>query len=91
MKLIAIGRTMGDETSPYSVTEYKAKTVVEFINEVLERTREWGDINVKGLGRIEYRKGELLNPIPETWQYKMIDKIESVGGWSRVDYFITIK
>ena len=36
MKLTAIGRTLGDETTPYSVTEYKAKTVVEFVNEVLE-------------------------------------------------------
>ena len=91
MKLTAIGRTLGYETTPYSVTDYKAKTVVEFVNEVLERTREWGYINVNELGSIEYRKGELLNPIPDTWQYKMIDKIESVGGWTRMDYYITTK
>lgn len=35
MKFTAIGRTRGDETTPYAVTEYKAKTVGEFINEVL--------------------------------------------------------
>ena len=91
MKLTAIGRTLGDETTPYSVTDYKAKTVVEFVNEVLEINDEWGDINVKGLGSIDYSKGRLLNQIPDTWQYKMIDKIESVGGWTRMDYYITTK
>ena len=34
MKFTAIGRTMGDETTPYAVTEYRAKTAAEFVNEV---------------------------------------------------------
>lgn len=91
MKLTAIGRTLCDETTPYSVTDYKARTVVEFVNEVLEINDEWGYINVKGLGKIEYSEGELLNHVPDTWQKKMIDKIESVGGWTRMDYYITTK
>ena len=99
MKFTAIGRTMGDETTPYSVTDYRAKTVVEFINEVLENRREWGYIEVKDepsgefhwCTRIEYRHGELLNEIPDAWQYREIGKIEACGGWSRMDYYITPK
>lgn len=100
MKLTAIGRTMSDETTPYAVSEYRAKTVVEFINEVLEESpKEWGYISVKGepegefywWTRIEYRYSELLNEIPDAWQYMEIGKIESCGGWSRMDYYITPK
>lgn len=40
MKFTAIGRTMGDETTPFSVSDYNAKTIVEFINEVLEKKSE---------------------------------------------------
>lgn len=99
MKLTAIGRTMGDETTPYKVTDYQAKTVVEFVNEVLkEEPKEWGYFEVKHetrgflfSPRIEYRYGKLLNEIPDDWQHKEIEKIESCGGWSRMDYYITPK
>jgi hypothetical protein len=41
--------------------------------------------------RIEYRYGKLLNEIPDDWQHKEIEKIESCGGWSAMDYYITPK
>ncbi|MBR3856416.1 MAG: hypothetical protein IKM68_00350 [Bacteroidaceae bacterium] len=99
MKLTAIGRTMGDETTPYKVTEYQAKTVAEFVNEVLkEEPKEWGYFEVKHetrgflfCPRIEYSYGKLLNEIPEAWQHQEIEKIEACGGWSRMDYYITTK
>lgn len=99
MKFTAIGRTMGDETTPFAVSDYNAKTIVEFINEVLaQRPNEWGYIEVKdepaGEGfhwrtRIEYRYGELLNEIPDAWQYREIKEVTACGGWSRMDYLIT--
>ena len=97
MKFTVKGRTMGDETTPFEVTEYKSKTVVEFIAEVLElRPDEWGYIAVRN-GRqnflssrkIEYRCGELMEGIPEEWQIRKIVKIDACGGWSRMDYLIT--
>lgn len=99
MKLTAIGRTMGDETTPYMVTDYKAKTIVEFVNEVLKNKHEWGNIKVKNrpsggflfCSSIEYRHGELLNEIPDAWQYREIEKIEACGGWSCMNYYITPK
>ena len=99
MKFIAIGRTKGDETTPYSVIGYRAQTVVEFVNEVLsEYPSEWGYFKVKtkdhgflGSPRIEYRYGELLNEIPDEWQHVEIENIESCGGWSCMDYMIMPK
>ena len=96
MKFTAIGRTMGDETTPYAVSEYKSKTVGEFINEVLtERPYEWGAFAVKepGMGflgspRIKYRYGKLLDEIPAEWQNLVIKHIEACGGWTAMDYLI---
>ena len=75
---------------------YQAKTIVEFINEAIERNpKEWGYFEVKSKDggflfckRVEYRYGELLNEIPDEWQYREIEKIEACGGWTRMDYYI---
>ena len=99
MKFTKIGRTMGDETTPFKVTDYNAKTVVEFINEAIERNEnEWGRISVKEKDfgflfckSVEYRYGELLDEIPDEWQYREIESVEAVGGWSNMDYNITPK
>lgn len=100
MKFTATARTGSDETTPYDVTEYQAKTVVEFVNEVLERyPGEWGYIEVKEepsgdnnwCTRIEYYHGQLLDDIPDAWQYREIGKVTAAGGWSRMDYLITPK
>ena len=87
---------MGDETSVYAVTDYQAKTVVEFMNEVIkERPNEWGCFNVKSKNggflfckHVEYKYGKLLSEIYDEWQYVEIEKIEACGGWSRMDYHI---
>lgn len=93
MTLIQVGRTGSDETAPFSVMDYKAKTIVEFINEVLkERPHEWGFFQAKTIGgRVEYRDGELLDKIPDSWQYVEPESVEASGGWSRMDYLIKPK
>lgn len=93
MRFIKTGPTGGDETAPYSVTDYQAKTIVEFIHEVLgQNPQEWGYIEVKDEHtRIEYRYGKLLNEIPDAWQSREIGKVDAAGGWTRMDYFITAK
>lgn len=98
MRFVKFGDTLGDETSTYKVVEYNAKTVVEFINEVLEENpHEWGyferqfDNFPYQSGHLEYSEGELLNEVPDEWQYKSIESIMAVGGWSRMDYLIRFK
>ena len=101
MKYIQTGPTGGDETAPYSIQGFRAKTVVEFINEMLEECpRQWGYIEVKGESagvcflwsrRIEYRSGQLLAEIPDDWKYREIEMVHAVGGWGYMSFFITPK
>lgn len=97
MNFIQVGRTMGDETTPYEVTGYKSKTPAEFVKEILqERPDEWGDIRVKensvsifSVPHIDYRRGELLHEIPEEWHNQEIKKVDACGGWGYMAYVIT--
>lgn len=96
MRFKGISSTRADETKSYSVTEYEAITVVQFIEEVMKRfPEEWGYFSVKNkeggffiCKKVEYRYGELLNEVPEEWLLCGIEKIEASGGWSRMDYYI---
>ena len=96
MKFTQIGKTMGDETTPYEVTGQKSRTVREFIEEVLEeKPNEWGYISVGGhffqprkKGSCEYRYGRLLSEMPEELLDVEIREILAFGGWTRMDYTI---
>ena len=95
MKFIQIGRTCGDETTPYKVTEYKSRTVGEFIQEVLkENPNEWGYISVgrhfyqSGAVSCEYKYGRLLSEMPCDVLDEEIKDVLAQGGWSRMDYTI---
>ena len=89
MRRVQTGRTIGDETAPYDIYDYKAKRADEFVQEVLEtEPHEWGYIEVYANGRVEYRDGKLLTDIPVAWKHLNIEKIKASGGWSRMDYRI---
>lgn len=96
MKFTQIGETMGDETTPYEVTEQKSRTVREFIEEVLkEKPQEWGYISVGkhfyqdgAIGVCEYRYGKLVTEMSAHALDVEIKKISACGGWSRMDYTI---
>ena len=85
------GRTGGDETAPFDVYDYKAITAEDFVNEVLiSEPYEWGYISVMGSGRVEYRDGKLLSPIPENWKGLTVVSVKGSGGWSRFDYDLKV-
>lgn len=95
MKFTSIGQTSGDETTPYFVEDYKATTIGEFINEVLnEFPDEWGYFSFNGSfvanpNRCEYRYGKLITNFPNAdILNEPIYYITSRGGWSRMDYEI---
>ena len=92
MRFIQTARTGGDETAPFDVIDYKAKTAFDFVVEVLQTcTKDWGEFHVKGYGwRVEYKRGKSA-PIPSDWQYIEIESIVAAGGWSLMDYYITPK
>ena len=96
MKFQQIGRTAGDETTPYKVSDFKSRTVGEFIQEVLkENPSEWGYISVGGhfyqsrrKGSCEYRYGRLLSDMPDELLGIEMREVVASGGWSRMDYTI---
>lgn len=97
MKFTQLKPEGGDCTAPYSVSEIKAKTVGELIEEILtENPNEWGYIGIKSVKSIfgnpkcEYSYGKLLYSLPEDVLSKQLISVSASGGWSRMDYLITI-
>lgn len=96
MKFTQIGKTASDETTPYEVTGQKARTVREFINEVLEESpHEWGYISVGkhfyqsgAIGVCKYSYGKLITEMPDNALDVEIKTIYACGGWTRMDYTI---
>ena len=106
MNFKAISEIRGDETRSYDVTDYKATTVGEFVDEVLSGNgkKEWGYFEFTTVkpqkvvnwnippewNRYEYKRGSLLDKIPDTLRNKRIEHVTGDGGWSRMDYDITV-
>ena len=100
MKFTQAGRTRGDETTPYSVSDYESTTVGEFINEVLKkRPNEWGYIQVyhKDAGFLfspqvcEYSDGKIVKSDHPELLDRKIQKIDACGGWTRMDYMVFVE
>lgn len=94
MRREQISPVRGDCTASYSISGYKAKTIGEFVDEVLAECKgEWGCFRDENFNRIcEYKYGHLLKEIPEEIAKKRISKIYGDGGWTNMDYkFITEK
>lgn len=82
----------GDCTAPYNVEISREISVKEFVEYILTKCKgEWGYIDIENEQiRCEYRYGKLLNEMPNYVLNKRISSIKSVGGWSRMDYYIKI-
>jgi hypothetical protein len=95
MRFIQTHSMGSDCTAPYDVKDYKAKTVREFIQEMLkERPNEWGKIQVKkmfGGGFCTYRNGRLLSDLRPEFLDLEIHEVKSAGGWGCMDYLIFTK
>ena len=78
MRFIQTHSMGSDCTAPYDIVDYQAKTVVEFINEMLhQRKSEWGDIEVwadnKPLDykRINYTKDCIQHSVEQSQLYSI--------------------
>lgn len=86
--------TGGDCTAGYKVQFSNEYTVREFIEEVLKKhPGEWGDIKLKNLeARTKYRYGTLVKQnFPDQLPDSKIVKAYAVGGYSNMDYILTIE
>lgn len=89
MKFIQTHAVGGDETAPFDLSEYPAK-VTDFVAEVLKHIREWGTIEVRGHGCVEYKYGKLLGEIPDEWKDLTIRDAKAAGGWSYMTYYLFV-
>ena len=95
-KLIQIRPEGSDCTAPYDVELNGKYTVEQFIYDVLKDKREWGYIGINdgksifGNPNCEFRYGELLSSLPTEFLKMQVTKARASGGWSRMDYILTV-
>lgn len=91
-------RTFQDCTAGYEIHLTKQYTVKEFIDEVLTKD-EWGVISISdgteawynsGTPLVEYKRGNLLNKMPDEYLDKVIIKATAFGGYSNMDYKLMV-
>ena len=91
-KLKATGETYPDCTAHYEVILDKEYTVKEFLEELLQNGKEWGIVSVNSFLFLKYRYKEYEIEVDSTsYDNLIIDSITSIGGYSRMDYFIKTK
>ena len=94
-------RSFSDETSAYRVEFPKGATVADLIAHALTRTGEHGRIDIVrphpwlGLAvacSLEYRYGKIeADNIPEEYKTEKLKSVAGYGGYSLMDYNITLK
>ena len=105
IQYIQIGETSRDCTANYKIKLDKKYTVREFISYVLTR-EEWGDIYIERFSStavtnsknyfqaedsIEYKKNLVSRDFAEEYNDLYIKEVYSFGGWSRMDYYLTLE
>ena len=85
-------RTGGDETAPYKVTTNRVCSLRELIDKIKSGT-EHGHITINdGNNRhylSDYHKNS-IDGLPQNALDKVVRKIDSAGGWGRMDYRIWV-
>ena len=95
------GGPYGDCTSSYDIILKKTPvTVRELIEDVVADEREWGEISIvsdithwlDNSCALEYRWGKvIIDNIPEVIKDKEIIQCKANGGWSAMNYWLTVK
>lgn len=96
MKRESFGEPYGDDTWNYKIYDYNAKTVGDFVQEVLSQyTDEFGSCVIWGhfeYGFLKYRFGKIVNPFTdENVNSLEINYVSANGGWSEMTYYIHAK
>lgn len=93
--LTQVGQTRGDCTAPYKVNLDREYTIEEFVNAVIKnRTDERGSVMIGSRfsdAICEYHDGRITKPIPESLKTIKILSATADGGWTLIDYCLTLK
>ena len=86
----------GDCTSDYKVRLDKPYTVSEFVQEVLSRDDEWGNIYIGNnlmtcVYVCGYKHGVLTSEVDESFKDLKVTSASAHGGWSLMDYYLSVE
>lgn len=87
------GPTRGDCCAAYSVKLSRACTLQELIAYILTQRHSWGFLRIKGnlFSCFEYRYGLIIGTaITKVDLCREVSEVTADGGWSRMDYFVTL-
>lgn len=87
------GPMRGDCCATYSVKLSRACTLQELIDYILTQRRSWGYLRIKGnlFPSFEYKYGQYVcSSLTETDLRRKVAEISANGGWSRMDYFVSL-
>ena len=82
------------EKESYEVSMDKDYILMDFITQVLNtRRRDWGKFEIASLGLcVEYRYGMMKKPDWSTGLlYAKVSSVQASGGFTRMDYFVTVE
>lgn len=96
IKYVTTGGPYGDATSRYDVILDKQYTVKEFISAILEQNKdEWGEFVIgewPSKIKCEFSKGRIkTNFSDEKYLDMNIKSVTAQGGWTFMNYYITIE
>lgn len=92
-KLIRITPIGGDETAGYRAELDESYTAQQLLTEILSKD-EWGYITFKFAMRSisgKYTNSKTTLILPNSIGQKEVVSVTAFGGWSRMDYIITLK
>lgn len=101
IELKPAGNVRGDCTAPYDVVLSRECTLRELVDVILTRN-EWGYIgqydpaSVFGYPCVEYHGKELYEckwreGFGEDYYQRKVKTVKADGGWSRMDYIVTLE
>lgn len=96
MRLIVVEKVFDSGVLSCTVEDYKAKTVVEFINEALEECHKYISFHVVSKDpalcqTIWYKGGVLKQEIPDVWQHVSIQRVMAAKNCSGVAFVIFVR
>lgn len=98
-KPVCTGGPYGDCSSHYKVEIKQPCTVAQFV-EFVNQQGEWGKVHINpigwlgnGLATYNYDTHIKDKPLemPQHYLNRRIARIEAHGGWSNMDYYVTLK
>lgn len=87
------GSMRGDGCATYSVKLSRPCTLQELIDYILTQRRSWGCLRIKGslFPSFEYEYGrQVCSSLTKANLRRKIAEISANGGWSNMDYFVTL-